>query len=76
MHVLFSPWQNTITGEKVQRMKEQFMSAYDVTTDGRLQIQEVSLPSPSTGFLSQKEGELGPRADLGDMGDRAWVGRR
>ncbi|KFW67709.1 Secretagogin, partial [Pygoscelis adeliae] len=28
--------------EKVQRMKEQFMSAYDVTTDGRLQIQELA----------------------------------
>ncbi|NXQ91556.1 SEGN protein, partial [Nyctibius grandis] len=28
--------------EKIQRMKEQFMSAYDVTTDGRLQIQELA----------------------------------
>lgn len=76
MHVLFSAWQNTITEEKVQRMKEQFMSAYDVTTDGRLQIQEVSLPGSSPGFLLQKEGELGPRADLVGIVDRAWVGRR
>ncbi|NWV79638.1 SEGN protein, partial [Dasyornis broadbenti] len=28
--------------EKVQMMKEQFMSVYDVTTDGRLQIQELA----------------------------------
>lgn len=75
MHMLFFPWQNTITEEEVQRMKEQFMSAYDITTDGRLQIQEVSLPSPSPGFIVQNERELGPRADLGDMGDRAWAGR-
>ncbi|KAM9644865.1 secretagogin [Morphnus guianensis] len=34
--------ENTITEEKVQRMKEQLMSAYDVTTDGRLQIQELA----------------------------------
>uniref|UniRef100_A0A8V0XZK9 Secretagogin n=1 Tax=Gallus gallus TaxID=9031 RepID=A0A8V0XZK9_CHICK len=33
---------DTITEEEVQRMKEQFMSAYDVTTDGRLQIQELA----------------------------------
>ncbi|XP_058687107.1 secretagogin [Poecile atricapillus] len=34
--------ESTITEEKVQRMKEQFMSVYDVTTDGRLQIQELA----------------------------------
>ncbi|KAJ7395064.1 F-actin-uncapping protein LRRC16A [Pitangus sulphuratus] len=34
--------ENTMTEEKVQRMKEQFMSVYDVTTDGRLQIQELA----------------------------------
>ncbi|NWT87625.1 SEGN protein, partial [Lanius ludovicianus] len=34
--------QRTITEEEVQRMKEQFMSVYDVTTDGRLQIQELA----------------------------------
>lgn len=34
------------------------MSVYDVTTDGRLQIQEVSLPNPSPEFLLQKDGEL------------------
>ncbi|KAF2975539.1 hypothetical protein EK904_012326, partial [Melospiza melodia maxima] len=33
---------STITEEEVQRMKEQFMSVYDVTTDGRLQIQELA----------------------------------
>ncbi|KAI1243231.1 hypothetical protein IHE44_0000820 [Lamprotornis superbus] len=33
-------FMSTITEEEVQRMKEQFMSVYDVTTDGRLQIQE------------------------------------
>lgn len=59
MCVLFSPWQNTITEEEVQRMKEQFVSAYDVTTDGHLQIQEVSLPNPSPGFLLYKDRELG-----------------
>uniref|UniRef100_A0A8D2PZ16 Secretagogin n=1 Tax=Zosterops lateralis melanops TaxID=1220523 RepID=A0A8D2PZ16_ZOSLA len=42
MHLLFSIWQSTITEEEVQRMKEQFMSVYDVTTDGRLQIQELA----------------------------------
>nr|XP_014352397.1 PREDICTED: secretagogin [Latimeria chalumnae] len=31
-----------ITAEKVQRVKERFMSAYDVTADGRLQIQELA----------------------------------
>ncbi|XP_009976236.1 PREDICTED: secretagogin [Tauraco erythrolophus] len=34
--------ENTITEEKVQRMKKQFMAAYDVTTDGRLQMQELA----------------------------------
>ncbi|RLW13183.1 hypothetical protein DV515_00000089 [Chloebia gouldiae] len=34
--------QSTITEEEVQRMKEEFMSVYDVTTDGRLQIQELA----------------------------------
>uniref|UniRef100_A0A4W4DRF3 Secretagogin n=1 Tax=Electrophorus electricus TaxID=8005 RepID=A0A4W4DRF3_ELEEL len=31
-----------ITEEKVQQLKTRFMSAYDVTTDGRLQIQELA----------------------------------
>lgn len=34
------------------------MSVYDVATDGRLQIQEVSLPNASPAFLLQKDGEL------------------
>ncbi|XP_053833952.1 secretagogin isoform X2 [Vidua macroura] len=34
--------ESTITEEEVQRMKEQFMSVYDVTSDGRLQIQELA----------------------------------
>ncbi|XP_032548143.1 secretagogin isoform X2 [Chiroxiphia lanceolata] len=34
--------ENTITEEEVQRMKEQFMSVYNVTTDGRLKIQELA----------------------------------
>uniref|UniRef100_W5MRM2 Secretagogin n=1 Tax=Lepisosteus oculatus TaxID=7918 RepID=W5MRM2_LEPOC len=33
---------NKITEEKVQRLKERFMSAYDATADGRLQIQELA----------------------------------
>lgn len=33
--------QSPVTEEKVQRVKKRFMSAYDVTADGRLQIQEV-----------------------------------
>ncbi|CAB1320939.1 unnamed protein product [Coregonus sp. 'balchen'] len=31
-----------ITDDKVRRMKERFMSAYDTTADGRLQIQELA----------------------------------
>lgn len=54
MHLLFSIWQSTITEEEVQRMKEQFMSVYDVTTDGRLQIQEVSLPNPAQDFFFRR----------------------
>ncbi|GAB0182957.1 secretagogin [Grus japonensis] len=48
---------STITEEKVQRMKEQFMSAYNVTTDGRLQIQEIwrSYDADSSGFISAGE---------------------
>ncbi|XP_058034179.1 secretagogin [Ahaetulla prasina] len=34
--------KSTITEEKVQRMKEQLMSTYNVTNDGRLQIQEFA----------------------------------
>ncbi|XP_053169294.1 secretagogin isoform X2 [Hemicordylus capensis] len=34
--------ESTITEEKVQKVKERFMSAYDVTADGRLQIQELA----------------------------------
>ena len=30
-----------MTEERVQRLKQRFMSAYDVTADGKLQIQEV-----------------------------------
>lgn len=30
-----------MTEERVEKMKQRFMSAYDVTADGRLQIQEV-----------------------------------
>uniref|UniRef100_A0A8C5SI32 Secretagogin, EF-hand calcium binding protein n=1 Tax=Laticauda laticaudata TaxID=8630 RepID=A0A8C5SI32_LATLA len=33
---------HTITEEKVQRMKEQLMSTYNVTNNGRLQIQEFA----------------------------------
>ncbi|XP_003219819.2 secretagogin [Anolis carolinensis] len=34
--------ESTITEERVRKVKEQFMSAYDVTADGRLQIQELA----------------------------------
>ncbi|KAJ6664442.1 hypothetical protein lerEdw1_007099 [Lerista edwardsae] len=34
--------ESTVTEEKVQRVKERFMSAYDVTADGRLQIHELA----------------------------------
>ncbi|XP_072535077.1 secretagogin-like [Salminus brasiliensis] len=34
--------KDNITEEKVQQMKARFMSAYDVTADGRLQIQELA----------------------------------
>ncbi|XP_062343250.1 secretagogin-like [Osmerus eperlanus] len=31
-----------ISGEKVRRLRDRFMSAYDITSDGRLQIQELA----------------------------------
>ncbi|XP_062847884.1 secretagogin [Trichomycterus rosablanca] len=34
--------QDKITEEKVQQLKTRFMSAYDVTADGRLQIEELA----------------------------------
>uniref|UniRef100_A0A4W5NMW0 Secretagogin, EF-hand calcium binding protein n=1 Tax=Hucho hucho TaxID=62062 RepID=A0A4W5NMW0_9TELE len=34
------PYSDKVTEERVQRLKQRFMSAYDVTADGRLQIQE------------------------------------
>ncbi|XP_053569088.1 secretagogin [Bombina bombina] len=42
MHLLKKLGTNAITTEKVQRVKDRFMSAYDVTADGRLQIQELA----------------------------------
>lgn len=33
--------QENVTDERVQKLKQRFMSAYDVTADGKLQIQEV-----------------------------------
>ncbi|KAG9479163.1 hypothetical protein GDO78_012696 [Eleutherodactylus coqui] len=41
-HLLKKLGTNAITAEKVQRVKDRFMSAYDVTSDGRLQIQELA----------------------------------
>uniref|UniRef100_F7E487 Secretagogin n=1 Tax=Xenopus tropicalis TaxID=8364 RepID=F7E487_XENTR len=41
-HLLKKLGANAITAEKVQRVKDRFMSAYDVTADGRLQIQELA----------------------------------
>ncbi|XP_051573945.1 secretagogin [Myxocyprinus asiaticus] len=34
--------EDKITEERVQQMKKRFMSAYDITADGRLQIQELA----------------------------------
>ncbi|XP_048415385.1 secretagogin isoform X2 [Stegostoma tigrinum] len=34
--------EDDLSAGKVQKMKERFMSAYDVTADGRLQIQELA----------------------------------
>ncbi|XP_060906963.1 secretagogin-like [Labrus mixtus] len=34
--------QEKVTEERVQRLKQRFMSAYDVIADGRLQIQELA----------------------------------
>ncbi|XP_037533186.1 secretagogin-like [Nematolebias whitei] len=34
--------QEKATEERVQRLKQRFMSAYDVTADGKLQIQELA----------------------------------
>lgn len=50
--LLLSVLQSAITKEKVQKGKERFMSVYDVTADGRLQIQEV-LSSDTLGNGSQ-----------------------
>lgn len=33
--------QSTITEGKLRMVKEQYMSAFEVTADGRIQIQEV-----------------------------------
>lgn len=33
--------QEQVTEERVQRLKQRFMSAYDITANGKLQIQEV-----------------------------------
>ncbi|XP_069586998.1 secretagogin isoform X1 [Ranitomeya imitator] len=41
-HLLKKLGTNPITAEKVQKVKDRFMSAYDVTSDGRLQIQELA----------------------------------
>ncbi|CAI9544217.1 unnamed protein product [Staurois parvus] len=41
-HLLKKLGTNAITAEKVQRVKDRFMSAYDVTSDGRLQIRELA----------------------------------
>ncbi|XP_045573630.1 secretagogin isoform X1 [Salmo salar] len=35
--------EDKVTEERVQRLKQKFMSAYDVTADGRLQIQELAM---------------------------------
>uniref|UniRef100_A0ABM5GAY4 Secretagogin n=1 Tax=Pogona vitticeps TaxID=103695 RepID=A0ABM5GAY4_9SAUR len=45
--------ESTMTKEKIQKVKERFMSAYDVTADGRLQIQELAnmLLSEDENFL-------------------------
>ncbi|KAF1387667.1 hypothetical protein PFLUV_G00082320 [Perca fluviatilis] len=34
--------QEKVTEERVQRLKQRFMSAYDVTADGKLQIEELA----------------------------------
>ncbi|XP_071769172.1 secretagogin-like [Centroberyx gerrardi] len=34
--------QEKVTEERVQKLKQRFMSAYDVTADGKLQIQELA----------------------------------
>ncbi|XP_061445861.1 secretagogin isoform X3 [Rhineura floridana] len=49
--------ESTITEEKVQKVKKQLMSAYDVTADGRLQIQEIwrQYDADSSGFISAGE---------------------
>nr|XP_008106985.1 PREDICTED: secretagogin isoform X2 [Anolis carolinensis] len=49
--------ESTITEERVRKVKEQFMSAYDVTADGRLQIQEIwrQYDADCSGFISAGE---------------------
>uniref|UniRef100_A0A8C7IXT1 Secretagogin, EF-hand calcium binding protein n=1 Tax=Oncorhynchus kisutch TaxID=8019 RepID=A0A8C7IXT1_ONCKI len=42
-HMLTKLSPKVITEERVQRLKQRFMSAYDVTADGRLQIQELAV---------------------------------
>ncbi|XP_065102363.1 secretagogin isoform X2 [Paramisgurnus dabryanus] len=49
--------EDKITEENVQQVKKRFMSAYDVTADGRLQIQEIwrKYDADSSGYISAVE---------------------
>nr|XP_046191558.1 secretagogin-like isoform X2 [Oncorhynchus gorbuscha]XP_046193711.1 secretagogin-like isoform X2 [Oncorhynchus gorbuscha] len=49
--------EDKVTEERVQRLKQRFMSAYDVTADGRLQIQEIwrKYDADSSGYISAVE---------------------
>uniref|UniRef100_A0A3Q2CM71 Secretagogin n=1 Tax=Cyprinodon variegatus TaxID=28743 RepID=A0A3Q2CM71_CYPVA len=42
LHMMKRLGPQKATEEKVQRLKQRFMSAYDVTADGKLQIQELA----------------------------------
>uniref|UniRef100_A0A4W3ILC8 Secretagogin n=1 Tax=Callorhinchus milii TaxID=7868 RepID=A0A4W3ILC8_CALMI len=44
--------EDDLSAGKVQKIKERFMSVYDVTADGRLQIQEVKIFASGCHFIS------------------------
>ncbi|XP_074468621.1 secretagogin-like isoform X2 [Sebastes fasciatus] len=53
----FGMKREEITEDKIRRLRERFMSAYDTAADGRLQIQEIwrSYDADSSGYISAIE---------------------
>ena len=51
--LLLSPVVQKASEEDVQKLKQRFMSTYDVTADGKLQIQEVWDQRTHTAYRGQ-----------------------